>query len=199
MIDLAVDKVPVAAALRRSLRRMGRSAKRGRSRAVAVHVFDGFLEAGPRHSALCSCGWFTHPPAASRSQATAELAERHQLSPLVCARCGQHQPEINHYGAPRHLVLTFGPDGRHQLECTLHHGGADPAADGPAEIGRPGRNPTGHTPGRRPRRPRRRRRPGALPALTTPWGRSPPSRGRCPGVPTRRPGCRPRAHRRATG
>lgn len=102
---------------------------------MAVHVFDGFMAAGTGHRAVCACGWFTDPPA-GRSQAAADLAAQHDLSPPVCASCGRRS-ELNQYGTPRHLVLILGPGGQLQLECADHHADVAPRPGEPAALDGP--------------------------------------------------------------
>lgn len=98
--------------------------RKERKATMEVHIFDGFVAADSNHRALCTCGHITDPPASTRSQAAAELPRQHDLSPLKCARCGAARPAVDHYGAPRDLVLTVSQDGHCRLECTAHHADA---------------------------------------------------------------------------
>ena len=66
-------------------------------------------------------GWFTdwRP---TRSAAADALVGEHERSPLVCSTCRQNRPEVDHYGAPRHLSVVVDPvSERARLECADGH------------------------------------------------------------------------------
>ena len=70
---------------------------------VSVHVPDGFINAGARVRATCSCGWCTTP---ERSPAAAEqvLAERHGRDRLICSGCRTARPRTGPGGVPLDLT-----------------------------------------------------------------------------------------------